>query len=221
MAHASLRAVLWDVDGTLIDSADHHYTAWVETMAELGRPLSREEFAGTFGQRNDEILRRYIGPQVTAEEIRYIGNAKEERYRACVHRAGIEPLPGVRDWLSRLHAAGWRQAIASSGPRLNSETILAVLGLGDTFDIIVGAEDVAHGKPNPEVFLTAAARLGIAPDRCVVVEDAPTGIEAARRGGMRSVGVLNTHPHLDADRSVRSLTDLEADAFDQLLGVRG
>jgi beta-phosphoglucomutase len=214
---AAPRAVLWDMDGTLVDSGAYHYQAWRETMAALGRELGREEFAATFGQRNDAILHRYIGPQVMAEEIQRIGDAKEERYRTLVRAGGIATLPGVREWLARLGAGGWRQAIASSGPRLNSETIIAALGLDGTFAAVVAAEDVVHGKPHPEVFLAAAARLGVAPARCVVVEDAPLGIAAARRGGMRSLGVLNTHPHLDADRVAHSLEELEADAFDRLL----
>lgn len=214
---AVLRAVLWDMDGTLVDSAEHHYQAWRATMAELGRPLARDEFAATFGQRNDAVLRRYIGPHVTADEIERTGTAKEERYRALIAAAGITPLPGVREWLTRLQAAGWRQAIASSGPRRNSEAILAALGVAAMFDLIVSAEDVRHGKPDPEVFLTAAERLAVAPARCVVVEDAPMGIEAGRRAGMATLGVLNTHPQLAADRVVASLTELDGDAFERLL----
>jgi len=213
----SSRGVLWDMDGTLVDSGEYHFEAWRETMAGLGRELSRAEFAATFGQRNDIILRRYIGPQITAEEIARIGDAKEVRYRTLVSARGIAPLPGVREWLTRLRAAGWRQAIASSGPRLNGQTIVAALGLERVFDAIVSAEDVAHGKPHPEVFLTAAQRLGVTAPRCVVVEDAPTGIEAGRRAGMHTLGVLTTHPELDAERTVRSLADLEPDAFDRFL----
>jgi beta-phosphoglucomutase len=212
-----VRGVLWDMDGTLVDSGDYHYTAWQETMAGLGRALSRDEFAATFGQRNDAILRRYIGPQVTAAQIRDIGDAKEAHYRTLVRARGIAPLPGVHEWLGRLRDAGWRQAIASSGPRANAEAVIAQLGLERIFDAIVAAEDVQRGKPDPEVFLTAAAQLGVAPARCVVVEDAPTGIEAGRRGGMRTIGVLTTHPHLEADRVARTLAELEPDAFDRLL----
>ncbi len=214
---AAPRAVLWDMDGTLVDSAEQHYQAWRETMAELGRTLDRDEFAATFGQRNDAVLRQLIGPHVTADEIERTGTAKEARYRALIAVGGIAPLPGVRTWLGRLQAAGWRQAIASSGPRLNSEAILAALGVAATFDLIVSAEDVRHGKPDPDVFLTAAERLGVAPARCVVVEDAPMGIEAGRRAGMATLGVLNTHPQLDADRVVASLAELDDDAFEQLL----
>jgi beta-phosphoglucomutase len=213
----SSRAVLWDMDGTLVDSADYHYRAWQAAMAELGRGLSRAEFAATFGQRNDAILRRYIGPQVTPEEIQRVGDAKEAHYRSLVRAGGIVALPGVREWLARLQAAGWRQAIASSGPRLNAAAIMDALSLRAAFDAVITAEDAVHGKPDPEVFLVAAARLDVDPTCCVVVEDAPAGIEAGRRGGMRTLGVLTTHPRLDADRVVRSLTELEEDAFECLL----
>lgn len=209
--------MLWDLDGTLVDSGEYHYEAWRETMAGLGRAWSRAKFAETFGQRNDAILQRVIGPQVSAAEIQRIGDAKEAHYRALVRARGISALPGVREWLNRLRAGGWRQAIASSGPRRNAETILAALALQDAFDAVIAAEDVVRGKPDPEVFSAAAARLGAAAAHCVVVEDVPMGIEAGRRAGMHTLGVLNTHAHLDADRVVRSLADLEADAFERLL----
>lgn len=212
------RAVLWDVDGTLIDSAEHHFRAWQETMAAHGRPITRADFTATFGQRNDAVLRHYLGRPVTEQEIDRIGGIKEERYRALIRAQGVEALAGVREWLGRLRGAGWRQAIASSGPRQNCETILEVLQVADAFDAIVSAEDVRHGKPHPEVFLVAAARLGVAPGRCVVVEDAPAGVEAGHAAGMHTLGVLSTHPHLDAERVVHALTDLEPDAFERLVG---
>jgi phosphoglycolate phosphatase-like HAD superfamily hydrolase len=117
-------------------------------MAELGRTLSRDEFAATFGLRNDAILPRYLGTAVSAADVQRIGDGKEAHYRDLVHARGVTALPGVREWLARLRAAGWRQAIASSGPRLNSETILASLGLEHALDAIIGAEDVVHGKPH-------------------------------------------------------------------------
>jgi HAD superfamily hydrolase (TIGR01509 family) len=205
------------MDGTLVDSGALHFEAWRATMADLGRGLTRAEFDATFGQRNDTILRRLVDPAISAAEVIRIGDAKEAHYRDLVRARGITLLPGVRDWLERLHSAGWRQAIASSGPRLNSETIIGALDLGEFFAAIVAAEDVTYGKPHPEVFLTAAARLGVAPADCIVVEDAPPGLEAGRRAGMATLAVLSSHPSLAADRVVASFTDLEPDAFELLL----
>ena len=205
------------MDGTLVDSGDLHYLAWREAMQAHGRDLTRAEFDATFGQRNDTILRRLLDPAITAEDIARIGDEKEADYRALVAARGIQPLAGALEWVRRLGAAGWRQAIASSGPRANADTIVDALGLHGAFAALASAEDVTHGKPHPEVFLVAAARVDVAPARCVVVEDAPPGIEAGRRAGMPTIGVLSTHAKLEADRVVAALTDLEADAFDRLI----
>jgi beta-phosphoglucomutase len=134
-----------------------------------------------------------------------------------VRSRGIDALPGVHDWLRRLQADGWRQAIASSAPPLNLDVILAALDVQDCFDAIVSAEEVERGKPDPQIFLAAAAKVQTPPARCVVVEDAPAGCEAARRAGMRVIGVLTTHAHLEADRVVRSLDELDQAAFAALI----
>jgi beta-phosphoglucomutase len=205
------------MDGTLVDSGEYHFAAWQETLAGERVDLSRERFTESFGQRNDEILRGHFGPNLANEEIARIGGIKEVRYRRLVRDQGIEPLPGVRAWLSRLAARGWRQAIASSAPRQNIDTMLAALGLTDLFDATACAEDVQRGKPDPQIYIVAASRVEVDASRCVVVEDAPAGIEAARRAGMRVIGVRFTHADLDADRVVDSLEELTDDAFEQLL----
>jgi beta-phosphoglucomutase len=211
------RAVLWDMDGTLIDSSEQHWLAWRDTLAARNLAVTYEQFAATFGQRNDDILRGHFGPDLPAEEIARIGEAKENVYRELVRARGVELLPGVREWLDRLKSAGWLQAIASSAPRRNLEVIVEVLGAEGYFAAIASAEDVTRGKPDPQVFLAAAGKLGVPAARCVVVEDAPAGIEAARRAGMRSVGVLSSHGALEADVVVRTLEELPDATFDQLL----
>ena len=220
-ADGAARAVLWDVDGTLIDSAEYHWLTWRETLLGEGYELTRAQFGASFGQRNDEILRGYFGEGLSAAEVARIGEAKEERYRALVRARGVEPLPGVRRWLGKLKTEGWRQAIASSAPRLNLDAILGALGLEDFFDAVASAEDVSRGKPDPQIFLAAAAKVGAPAARCVVVEDAPAGTEAARRAGMRRVGVLSSHAALEADVVVASLAELPDDTFDRLLGADG
>jgi len=212
------RAVLWDMDGTLVDSAEYHWQAWRDTMSREGSPITYEQFVATFGQRNDSILRQWLGERATAKLIQRISDAKEALYRQHVRRQGISPLPGALKWLHLLHRKGWQQAIASAAPRANIETILDVLQIRHCFQAIVSADDVHRGKPDPEVFLTAASKLSVAPKHCIVVEDAEHGIEAARAAGMKSIGVSQNGKHLPADLAVRSLDLLDDKAFDRLLG---
>jgi beta-phosphoglucomutase-like phosphatase (HAD superfamily) len=134
-----------------------------------------------------------------------------------VRRNGISPLPGVADWLHRLHQEGWLQAVASAAPRANIDAVLEALSSAHILQAIVSAEDVHRGKPDPEVYLTAAARVGVAPKRCIVVEDAVAGVEGARRAGMKSIGVRRDGKELPADIVVQSLDLLEPDAFEKLL----
>ena len=210
------RAVLWDLDGTLVDSAEFHWLSWRDTMAAEGITITYQQFLDSFGQKNDRILPGWLGPGADAGRIRRIGDAKEAEYRRLAGVHGLTPLPGAASWVRRLHSQGWQQAIASSAPRENVSVMLRALAVDGMFEAIVSAEDVSRGKPDPQVFLAAAGRLGIPPDRCIVVEDAAVGVAAARRAGMRSIGVNRT-VMLDADLAVSSLEDLPGDAFDCLI----
>jgi beta-phosphoglucomutase len=216
-AQPMIKAVLWDLDGTLVDSAEFHWRAWRDVMAEEGLPITHDQFAHSFGKRNDLILSGWLGEDADPERMHRLSEVKEARFRALVQTHGIEPLPGVRAWVTRLHAEGWMQAIATSAPRANLETMVDALKMRRSFGASVAAEDVTHGKPDPEVFLVAAQRLGAEPRGSIVVEDAPTGIEAGRRAGMRTVGVSLLHVLPDADVYVGTLPELPADTFERLL----
>jgi HAD superfamily hydrolase (TIGR01509 family) len=205
------------MDGTLVDSSDYHWRSWRDTLASEGFALSYEQFTASFGQRNDTILRGYFGPDFPQSEIDRIGDAKEAIYRQLVRTEGLTLLPGVGAWLRRLHQAGWRQAIASAAPRANVETILEVLQIGPFIEAIVSAEDVQRGKPDPQVFLLAAERVAVPPAHSIVVEDAPAGLEGARRAGMRCIGVRTSHTGLLADIAVDRLDELPPDCFERLL----
>jgi beta-phosphoglucomutase len=211
------RAVLWDMDGTLIDSEEFHWISWRNAMANEGTTITRGQFLASFGQRNDSIIPRWLGTASTPERIERIGNAKEEMYRSLIRRNGISPLPGVAHWVHRLHKEGWLQAIASAAPRANIDAVLEALSATHIFQGVVSAEDVHRGKPDPEVYLTAASRIGVSSGRCIVVEDAVAGVEGARRAGMRSIGVSHNGKHLPADIVVQSLDLLDTDAFERLL----
>ena len=213
----SARGVLWDLDGTLVDSTELHWIAWRDAMAVEGVPITREMFEATFGWKNDPILRRWLGDDAGEARKARLADEKERAYRAALKAEGLKPLPGAREWVERLHAGGWKQAIASSAPLANIQAVLAVLDLGLDFEAIVSAEDVTTGKPDPEVFLLAARKLGVDPSRAIVVEDAAAGVEGARRAGMKCIGV-STSSVLPADVFVRSLEDLDVDVFERLIG---
>jgi HAD superfamily hydrolase (TIGR01509 family) len=211
------RAVLWDMDGTLVNSEELHWISWRNTMAKEGIVITREQFLSTFGKRNDSIIPFWLGSTTTGERIERIARSKENLYRHLLRRVGIAPEPGVAIWLDRLQKHGWRQAIASAAPRANIDAVLEALSATHVFQGIVSAEDVHRGKPDPEVYVLAASRVGVPAERCIVVEDASAGIEGARRACMRSIGVSHKGKDLHADVVVESLEQLEPDAFDRLL----
>jgi beta-phosphoglucomutase len=223
MSAAITEAVIWDVDGTLVDTAELHFQAWVELCRDLGRPFNRADFAATFGRRNPEIFRHLFGDRYSDSELDALGLQKEELYRAAARR-GVELLPGVRTLLEGLKAAGFRQAIGSSAPRANVELIMDLTGSRDLFDACSCAEDTTRGKPDPQVFLIAAQKLGTAPTRCVVVEDAVAGVEAARAGGMKCIAVSFVGHHSEdklraagADLVVKTLERVSVQNVRELL----
>jgi len=211
------RAVLWDLDGTVLDSRAVHWDAWRTYAEEQRRPMTLEFFTETFGFRNEIILRRHFGAQLSDADVERMSLAKEELYRGLLRRAGLKPLPGVREWLEWARAKGFSQALASMAPRANIDVTLAALDLSDTFQAIVSAEEVRRGKPDPEVFLLAAQRIGVLPPHCAVIEDSPQGVEAARRAGMTSIGVGPLYRALDADVTLPTLAGAEPDILRNLI----
>jgi beta-phosphoglucomutase family hydrolase len=201
-------SAIFDWDGVVIDSSAQHERSWELLSAETGGTLPPGYFKRSFGKKNEIIIGDVLKWSLEAEEIRLLGDRKEELYREIVGKTGITVLPGARELLAALKDAGIARAIGSSTPGKNLDTIFEATGLGEFFGAVVCADDVVHGKPAPEVFLKAASLLGAPPARCVVFEDALFGIEAARRAGMKVVAVATTNPlevlgH--ADLAVRSL----------------
>ena len=152
------------------------------------------------------------------EEIDRLGYRKEELYREIVAEKGVELIPGIEAFLQSLNETGILCAVGSSTPRKNLETILEMLEYGSYFRAVVCAEDVSHGKPHPEVFLTAAARLCCEPGNCAVFEDAYVGLQAAKAGGMKSVALSTTHPTSDLepyepDLILENFLEFNADGF--------
>ncbi len=189
-------AVIWDVDGTLVDTAELHFQSWVKLAAEMQLPFTRTDFNSTFGWRNQEIIPKLFGIHA-AEEIAKLSDDKEKHYRSQA-RNGVALLPGARALLDGLHGAGFLQAIGSSAPRANLDLILEITGTAHVFSAVTSMEDTQRGKPDPEVFLTAAGKLGVEPRRCLVVEDAPVGVQAAKAGGMKCIAVTFVGHHAES-----------------------
>lgn len=191
----SLAAVIFDFDGVVIDSHEAHERSWFALADELGQPFTREIFVSTFGQRNESIL-PLLGWAEEGDKarIQQLGDRKESLYREILRKEGIAPLPGVVALLEDLRARGIPCAIGTSTPRANVACVLEITGLARFFREVAAAEDVSRGKPDPEVFLKAAEKLGAEPSTCVVIEDAQVGIRAAKAAGMKAVAVTTTHP---------------------------
>ena len=203
---------IFDWDGVIIDSSRQHEESWERLAREENKPLPEGHFKAGFGRKNEFIIPRILHWTDDQAEVRRISLRKEELYRQIILEKGLEPLPGVRAWLERLAAARVPCVIGSSTHRENIEVSLDVLGLRPFFQEIVSSEDVSHGKPDPEVFLKAAGKIGMPAAKCVVFEDAHVGIEAAQRAGMRVIAVATTNALDDlgkADLAVARLDELK------------
>lgn len=214
--------VIFDWDGVVIDSSECHERSWTLLANEVTKPLPEGHFKAGFGKKNQEIIPDILGWSHDPAEIARLGERKEELYRALVVEHGVRILPGARELLSALRAAGIPRSIGSSTPRANLDAIFAATGLDQLFDAVVSGDDVSNGKPAPDVFLLAASRLSLPPARCVVIEDAHVGIEAAHRAGMKVLAVATTNSLSDltrADAAVASLETVTPDFLRHLLAA--
>ncbi len=190
---SELEAVIFDLDGVLIDSSDAHFESWRRLARDLGRTVTEEQFKSTFGRQNRDIIPMLFGESLSPERIEELGETKERYYREIV-RDNVPALPGAADLVRACADAGLRCAVGSSGHPKNIDLALRALGIDSIIATVVSGHDVTKGKPDPQVFLLAAERLGIAPETCAVIEDAPAGIEAALAAGMTAVAVTTEHP---------------------------
>ena len=211
-------AVLWDMDGVLVDTGSFHYMAWKKTLDELGVSFDKEDFRKTFGMNNAGILERVFERKPKHEEVSHISKKKESLFRELA-QGKAELLPGVRTWLEQFRTWETKQAITSSAPPENIEFLVAELKIRGYFDEIISGFDLP-GKPAPAIFLKAAGTLQVNPENCVVIEDAIAGVEGAKRAGMKCVAVTTTNPAsqlAEADIAVDNLGNLNQNDFLSLL----
>lgn len=189
-------AFIFDMDGTLVDNMAFHVQAWFIFFREQGMDITEDQVrAQAFGKTSEEILRAVLGNHLTPVEIAAYAERKEVIYRA-LYLPQMKPLPGLVDFLREAQRLGIPMTVATSARMENIRLVLEGLGIASLFQVLVGADDVSVGKPDPEIYLTTARRLHIPPERCLVFEDSMLGLEAAYRAGMRAIAVATSHaPH--------------------------
>ncbi len=213
------KAVLWDMDGVIANTAPFHFAAWHETFHDRDVDFSEEDFKHSFGLRNDSIIRNILGAGISTKEIEAIARDKEANFRRRLPRH-LQPLSGVIKLLKGLKKAGFKMAIATSTPKENLYLLTRSLGINDYFSAVISDEDVTEGKPSPQPFLLAAQRLKVLPHNCVVIEDAIAGVQAAKAAGMKCIAVTTTHSRdslCQADLVVDSLEQVELSTVESLL----
>jgi len=212
---------LFDWDGVVVDSSPAHRESWERLARERGLTLPENHFARSFGRKNAVIIPEIYKWATDPGEIAELGHRKEVLYREIIADKGLEPLPGALELFRALKAAGIPMAVGTSTPRRNVETVIQLIGAEGFIRAIIAAEDVSHGKPDPEVFLKGAEALGLKPEACVVFEDATYGIEAALAGGMKAVALTTTYPAetfnpFQPHRIVRNLDDVSVAFLEEL-----
>ncbi|MBS3734467.1 MAG: beta-phosphoglucomutase [Phycisphaerae bacterium] len=213
-----IQAVILDLDGVVVSTDEQHYQAWQRLADEEGIPFDREtnhRLRGVSRMASLEIILERATRDYSDDEKAEMAARKNGYYRQMLAAMSPEAiLPGVMDLLDAVRACGVALAVASSSR--NTPYILERIGLDDYFDAVADGNDITHSKPDPEVFLLAAERLGVAPDNCLVVEDARAGIEAALAGGMKALGVGDA---AGDDRADATAPDLSAVTVDDLLAM--
>lgn len=213
------QAVIFDLDGVLIDSYRAHFASWRALYGELGIDYREEAFAADFGRTSRDILRRTLGDELSEEQIRELDGRKEALFRGIL-RESFPAMDGAVELIDALCADGFLLAVGSSGPPENIGLALEKLGRAEKFAAVVTGLDVTRGKPDPQVFQLAAERLGLPADSCAVVEDAVHGIEAANRARMASIALTGTTTRDQlghADLIVDSLRELTPEIIRRLI----
>lgn len=204
-------AVIFDLDGVLVDSGAHHRAAWTAMLGEIGISAPPEFWRLTIGRPADEAVPHLVGRPLPPAEVWRLSRRKHEHY-VKLSRAGLPAVAGAPAFVSALARLGVPRAVATSARRADATRLLGDLDLLAHFAVIVSAEDVRRGKPAPEVFVTAAARLGVRPEACLVFEDSVVGVQAGRAAGMRVIGLTTSHTadELTAAGAERCIADFEA-----------
>lgn len=213
------KALIFDLDGVIVDSKAQHQAAWMKLGEDLGIPVTEEFFLATFGLPNSGIVPKLVGRNVTPDELSELANKKENYYREAI-AGNVTALPGALELAKTVKAAGWKTALGTSAPKGNVRLILKELEAENLFDAVSAEGDYHQGKPHPDVFFAAAEKVGAGSGTSIVIEDAVHGLEAAISANMACIAVTTTAPRselLDADITVDSLEELTLEILEGLL----
>ena len=212
------------MDGVLVNNLEVHREAFAEFFRRYGVERTFDELSRVFGKGNDDIMGELMPREVVERVgIRELGNEKEAIYRE-IYAPTIVPQPGLLEFLAESERAGLRAAVGSSGYRANVDFVLDKCNIRRYFMAAVAGDEVTRCKPDPEIYLTAAAKLGLEPSECIVFEDAEAGIEAGKRAGMKVVALATTFDRsflekTEADYIIDDFRGLEIERLEELLNT--
>lgn len=213
-------ALIFDMDGVLVDSNPFHLEKWIEFLNQRHIPFKPEDLPKQiFGQRNDNAFRHFLGTQLSQEEIRRLSEELEEKFREAF-RSHARPLPGLHALITECHRAGVPMAVASSAMAKNVEFIVDTLGFCPYFRFLTSGDEVSRPKPDPEIYLRTANKLGLEPATCVAFEDSYVGLESVKQAGMKCVAIASTFSldelQAKADLAVRTFEEVSLDGLGRL-----
>ncbi len=213
----NLEAVIWDMDGVLIDSGQKHFEAFQIMFWRHGIEIPEKIFEDTFGMPNVETIKLVTDGKIGQAEVEKWSQEKEDIFCELICE-GDEFMPGIKDWLDRFSNNCIVQALATSGTWQSIHTILDVLQAEDCFKAITSGDDGA-AKPDPAIFLKASSAMDVLPAKCLVIEDSPVGLTAAKAAGMKAIAITTTHPPVRLAKANLILSDLTELHANQIITI--
>jgi len=204
----SLKAVIWDMDGVIVDSGPLHFNSWHNTLEQYSLVVSEAELRRLFGMTSPEVVKILFGNEVSEEFVTQLCDEKELLFREAIQK-NAQYIPGVEYWLKEFKLSGIRQAIASSGSQENIDAVLDTLDTRTYLNAVVSGKDMPS-KPDPGIFIKAAQQLGVDPKNCLVIEDAIAGVAGAKSAGMKCLAITTTNREEDLADAALILKDLES-----------
>jgi beta-phosphoglucomutase family hydrolase len=211
------KGIIFDMDGTLIASTEADYLAWKKTFAEHGRKLTYESYYPLLGVKSADVIKNEL--KLEGEEVDIALAKKLEYFEEIVETKGIQPIPFAEELLKKLRKLPVKMSLATSSRKMKMKLVMEKLDFLQYFDAIVTGEEVHHSKPAPDIFLLAAKKLNLQPEDCVVIEDAASGVTAAKKAGMKCIAITTTHKeeHLEhADLVIHSFEEID---FEHLCNI--